>query len=387
MANKKKITLVFGTRPEAIKMSPLVLALKTRPEFETSVLVTAQHRELLDSVLEAFGVAPDVDLNIMSPGQSLTEITCKALTGVGEALQSLKPDLVLVHGDTATTFAASLAAFYAGIAVGHVEAGLRTFNKREPFPEEIYRLLTTRLADLYFPPTAEAKDNLLRENIPSDNIFVTGNTEIDALYTLLGNKNWPGFKNSAFNRLDKEKKLVVMTAHRRENLGSPMEGICRVMSQIIEENEGVQLVWPMHPNPDVRRTARAFLGGRERVNLTEADEVDDMYHLLNICDMVVTDSGAIQEISASLHKPCVVLRNVTERPEGVATGALKLGGNTGESVYGAVTQVLRDSAVYYSMAKARNPFGDGKASERIVSGLLYHFGYSQNRPEDFKLNN
>jgi UDP-N-acetylglucosamine 2-epimerase (non-hydrolysing) len=349
------------------------------------VLVTAQHRELLDSVLDAFGVSPDADLNIMSPGQSLTEITCRALTGVGEALKSLTPDIVLVHGDTATTFAASLAAFYAGITVGHIEAGLRTYNKREPFPEEIYRLLTTRLADLYFPPTVPAKENLLKENIPEDNIFVTGNTEIDALYTLLGNKNWPGFKNGAFNRLEPDKKLIVMTSHRRENLGGPMEGICRVMSRIVKENEDIQLVWPMHPNPEVRRTAKAFLDNQERVYLTEAAEVDDMYHLIDMCHMTVTDSGAVQEISAAVKKPCVVLRNVTERPEGVASGGLKMGGNTEESVYSAVSQVLRDGEVYQNMTKAQNPFGDGNASVRIVNGLLYHFGYLKNRPEDFKL--
>ena len=383
MDKKLKILCVFGTRPEAIKMSPLVLALKENPAFKTIVLVTAQHRELLDSVLETFGISPDHDLNIMRGGQTLTEIATRALTGVGEYLEKTRPDLLLVHGDTATTFAASLAGFYARVAVGHVEAGLRTFNKYEPYPEEMNRLLTGRLADMHFAPTKTAKENLLRENIAAESIYVTGNTEIDAVLSVLSKKGEYRYKMPELNSLDKSRRLIVMTAHRTENLGRPMAEICRAIGRIIDENPDTQLVWPMHPNPKVRETAMAELSGHPRILLTNATETEDMYHLANSAFMIASDSGAIQEISAYLHKPCVVLRNVTERPEGVETGVLLLGGNSYDTVYKALNSLLTDDALYEKMAAADNPFGDGHASARIVLGILHHFGLVPNRPEDF----
>ncbi|MCL2702162.1 MAG: UDP-N-acetylglucosamine 2-epimerase (non-hydrolyzing) [Defluviitaleaceae bacterium] len=383
MDKKINIVCAFGTRPEAIKMSPLVLALRAHPAFDTKVLVTAQHRELLDSVLDTFGIVPDHDLNIMRGGQTLTEIVTKALTGAGEYLNEIRPDILLVHGDTATTFAASLAGFYAGVSVGHVEAGLRTYNKREPYPEEMNRLLTGRIADVHFAPTKSARQNLLNENTPADSIYVTGNTEIDAILSILSKEGEYRYKRDALNGLDKNGRLIVMTSHRRENLGQPMTDMCRALRRVVDENPDVTLVWPIHPNPDVRTAAYAELSGHNRIVLTDAVDTEDMYRLAGSAFMIATDSAAIQEISPILNKPCVVLRNVTERPEGVETGALMLGGNSYETVYGAVKSVLNDTGVYNRMAAAANPFGDGKASQRIVSAVLHHLGINSDRPDDF----
>jgi UDP-N-acetylglucosamine 2-epimerase (non-hydrolysing) len=276
-----------------------------------------------------------------------------------------------------------LAAFYANVSVGHVEAGLRSFNKYEPYPEEMNRLLTGRIADLHLSPTKNAKENLLNENIPASSIYVTGNTEIDAVMTLLTKQGDYRYKTDKLNNFSRKCRLIVMTAHRMENLGQPMTDICCVMRRIIDENPDTMLVWPMHPNPKVRKTAVAELGGHNRILLTDAVETEDMYRLINEATVVATDSGAIQEISPFLNKPCVVLRNVTERPEGIETGALMLGGNSYDTVYKAVNSVLNDKSVYDAMAKAANPFGDGQASQRIISAILHHFGLSKDRPEDF----
>lgn len=375
---------VFGTRPEAVKMSPLVLALKTNPVFNVKVLVTAQHREMLDSVLNNFHIMPDFDLNLMKTGQAVEDVAAKALTGVKAVLDREKPDIVLVHGDTTTTFAAALAAFYSGCAVGHVEAGLRTYNKREPFPEEINRLLTTPLADIFFAPTAESKKNLEAENIDGESAFVTGNTEIDAIKIILSREGDYRFKENILNKLDYSKRIIVMTSHRRENLGQPMEAICQAMARVVAENKDTILVWPVHPNPEVQKTAYGLLDGLDRVYLTPNLEIEDMYRLMSRCYMSATDSAAIQEISPVVHKPCVVLRNVTERPEGITTGVLILGGNGEETVYQSVSKVLSDKNIYAAMAKSHNPYGDGKASGRIADALLYAFGEREQKPEEFK---
>lgn len=377
-----KILCAFGTRPEAIKMAPLVLALRQNPAFETKVLVTAQHRELLDGVLDTFGITADWDLDIMRGGQTLTEIVTRVLSGVGEYLERHRPHMLLVHGDTATTFASALAGFYARVKVGHVEAGLRTFNKLEPYPEEMNRLLTGRIADVHFAPTATAKANLLSEGIDAGSIYVTGNTEIDAVLAILSKKGG-GYKAPDLGRMDTAGRLIVMTSHRSENLGEPMADICRAMRRILDDNPDTRLVWPMHPNPLVRRVAELELGGHERVLLTNAVDVEDMYRLIRDSFMVATDSGAIQEVAPALNKPCVVLRNVTERPEGVESGALILGGNARDGVYKAVSAIFKDKAVYEKMAAAPNPFGDGAASARIVSGIMHFLGLSAERPADF----
>ena len=381
---KIKAVCVFGTRPEAIKMAPLVNRLKARPEFETMVLVTAQHREMLDIMLSSFNITPDIDLNIMGKNQTLTDVTTKVLVGAGEVFEKERPDIVLVHGDTSTTFSAALAAFYAGITLGHVEAGLRTYNKREPFPEEINRCLTTQLADLHFAPTINSKNNLLKENIPRKNIYVTGNTEIDSILDIVGREDNYVFSENLLNSLDYGVKTIVMTAHRRENLGKPMESCFKAIKRIVNDNKDIQLVYPVHLNPKVRETAGKIFGGAERIHLLEPLAVTDMYHLINKSYMVVTDSGGIQESAPALNKPCVVLRNVTERPEGVETGVLTLAGTEEENVYSSIDRLIHDAKHYGVMAGAKNPFGDGKASDRIISSILYHFNIIANRPLDFE---
>ncbi|MCL2406788.1 MAG: UDP-N-acetylglucosamine 2-epimerase (non-hydrolyzing) [Defluviitaleaceae bacterium] len=381
---KLKVLCAFGTRPEAIKMSPLVLALKKHEDIETRVLVSAQHRELLDSVMDIFGIKPDADLDIMQSGQTLTDITTRILIGAGKHFDTYKPDIVLVHGDTSTTFATALAAFYAGIKVGHVEAGLRTFNKLEPFPEEMNRLLTGRIADVHFSPTQAARRNLIKEGIDASSVYVTGNTEIDALTNILTrNKGNYMYKREEINAFERRGRLIVMTAHRRENLGQPMEEICGAMLDIINENADTTMIWPVHPNPKVREVAHRVLGGHERILLTDAVDNEDMYNLANEAFILATESAGLQEISPYLNKPCVVLRNVTERPEGVDTGALMIGGNSYGTVYAAVDAVLNNESVYAKMAAAANPFGDGRASERIIAGILHYFKRVIERPTDF----
>jgi len=368
---KIKVMSVFGTRPEAAKMVPLHLALEKCSQIEPCVCVTAQHRELLDGVLAPFGITPQFDLNIMTAGQTLSDITNRVLNGLQKVLEESRPDLLLVHGDTTTTFAASLAAFYAQIPIGHVEAGLRSGDKYQPYPEEINRKLTTALADLHFAPTNDARANLLAENVLADKIFVTGNTAIDMMkYTVNPAHD---FICEKLNDLDFEKKIILMTAHRRENLGTPMENICRAAAKILDEFPDTFLVWPVHPNPAVSKPAHEILGGKERVLLTPPVDVRDLHNLMGRAYLVLTDSGGLQEEAPSLDKPVIVLRDVTERPEGLAAGTLVLAGTDETAIFSAASNLLTDEKKYARMASAPNPFGDGNASERIVQAILGSF--------------
>lgn len=380
--DKIKVMSVFGTRPEAIKMAPLVKALDKEPKTESIVCVTAQHREMLDQVLEDFKIVPDYDLNIMKAGQTLEDITVRALTGIGEVIREVKPDIVLVHGDTSTTFAASLASYYNQTKVGHVEAGLRTYDKYQPFPEEMNRRLTGAIADLHFSPTKMAKENLLKENIDENGIFITGNTAIDALKTTIDDSYV--FTVDELNKIDfKNKRVITITAHRRENLGEPLKNICRAFRRIADDYEDVEMVYAVHKNPAVSNTVHEILGGHERIHLLDPLDLRDMHNLMNRSYLVMTDSGGLQEEVPSMGKPVLVLRNVTERPEGIEAGTLKLAGTDENTVYGMAKQLLDDKEEYRKMAVAKNPFGDGNASERIVGAILYSFGLSDERPADY----
>ncbi len=375
---KLKIMTIFGTRPEAIKMAPLVLELKKHPEIESYVTVTAQHRQMLDQVLAAFHIRPDFDLNIMKERQTLADITSNALTKLDRLFQEIKPDLVLVHGDTTTTFAGSLAAFYHRISVGHVEAGLRTGNKYSPFPEELNRQLTGAITDFHFAPTKQAEVNLLAENKNIDSIFVTGNTAIDALKTTVREEySHPILDQTAGSR------MILLTAHRRENLGEPMENMFRAIRRITEEFEDVQVVYPVHLNPVVRQAAELHFGGSDKVHLIEPLEVIDFHNFASRAHFILTDSGGVQEEAPSLGKPVLVLRDTTERPEGIKAGTLKLAGTNEEDVYELTKQLLNDPDEYQRMSKASNPYGDGNASKRIVGEILYRFGYRPDKPLPF----
>ncbi len=375
---KIKVMSVFGTRPEAIKMAPLVLALENSPEkFESTVVITAQHREMLDQVLGIFKVKPDVDLNIMQAGQTLSDITSRVLSGLVEVIREQKPDIVLVHGDTTTSFAAALAAFYEQTAIGHVEAGLRTWNKYSPFPEEMNRQLTGVMADLHFSPTETSKENLLRENKVEETIFITGNTAIDALKTTVqDNYSHPILDGLGDNR------LILMTAHRRENLGAPMQGMFEGVRQIVEEREDVELVYPMHKNPAVREKAVAILGGHDRIHLIEPLGAIDFHNFLKKAYLVFTDSGGVQEEAPGMGVPVLVLRDTTERPEGVAAGTLKLIGTAKESLIKEALLLLDSKEVHEKMSQAANPYGDGEASRRILEAISHHFNGTK-RPADF----
>lgn len=380
--DKIKVMSVFGTRPEAIKMAPLVKVLEKEKLTESIVCVTAQHREMLDQVLSDFKIVPDYDLNIMKAGQTLEDITVRALTGIGEVIRKVRPDIVLVHGDTSTTFAASLAAYYNQTKVGHVEAGLRTYDKYQPFPEEMNRRLTGAIADLHFSPTSLAKENLLKENIDNNTIFITGNTAIDALKTTIDDGYV--FAVDELNKIDyKNKRIITITAHRRENLGEPLKNICRALKMIAENFEDVELVYAVHKNPAVSNTVHEILGGNDKIHLLDPLDLRDMHNLMNRSYMVMTDSGGLQEEVPSMGKPVLVLRNVTERPEGVEAGTLKLAGTDESTVYGMAAELLKNKEEYRKMAVAKNPFGDGNASERIVSAILYSFGKTADRPEDY----
>ena len=373
--------VVFGTRPEAIKMAPLVLELENDHHLETAVCVTAQHREMLDQVLEIFGIIPEFDLNIMQAGQTLTDITIRALTGLKEVFTQFKPDIVFVHGDTTTTFAAALAAFYEKIPVGHVEAGLRTGQKYAPYPEELNRKLTGSLADLHFAPTAGAKENLLRENVAPDSIFVTGNTVIDALnYTV--RDDW-FFEAYELQELPPDKKLVLVEVHRRENLGAPMEAICRALRRIAEKHPEIFLVFPVHKNPAVREPVYRHLKDVPTVRLIEPLTVADFHNLMRRCTLILTDSGGIQEEAPSLGCPVLVLREVTERPEAVEAGTVALLGTDEETIVRETSRLLTDRKAYVKMASAVNPYGDGKAAGRIVEAVRWYFGLQEERPGDF----
>lgn len=372
---KLKVMTVFGTRPEAIKMCPLVLEMRKHPdEIEPLVAVTAQHREMLDQVLHLFGITPDYDLNIMSAGQTLYDVTEKALRGLQKVLEEAKPDLVLVHGDTTTTFAGALAAFYAQIPVGHVEAGLRTGNKYSPFPEEMNRKLTGALADYHFAPTATSKANLLRENVPEAKITVTGNTVIDALKTTVK----PDYRfddDNLHEVLDSGKRLILMTTHRRENLGEPMRHVYKALCEVLRTHDDVEAIFPVHKNPKVRQIVSEELGHLPQVHLIEPLEYQPFANLMARVDVVLTDSGGIQEEAPALGKPVLVLRDTTERPEAVTAGTVKLIGTAYEDVLRETNLLLDNPEHYRAMAEAVNPYGDGEACARIVSRILREFGF------------
>lgn len=375
----KKIMTIFGTRPEAIKMAPLVLELKNDPELQPIVVVTAQHREMLDSVLETFDITPDYDLNIMKQGQTLSEVTSRVLGGLESVIQEAKPDMILVHGDTTTTFAGSLAAFYNEVAIGHVEAGLRTWNKYSPFPEEMNRQMTGVLADLHFSPTDQSKHNLLQENKKDESIVVTGNTAIDALSTTVTDD----YESEIIKRHE-GKRIVLLTAHRRENIGKPMENIFKAVRQIVEEHEDVVVVYPMHKNPKVREIANQILSDHDRIELIEPLEVIDFHNFAANSHLILTDSGGVQEEAPSLGKPVLVLRDTTERPEGVEAGTLKLVGVEEENIYNETKELLNDQSLYEKMSIAQNPYGDGLASKRICENIKYYFDILKEAPEPFR---
>ncbi len=364
-----KILAIFGTRPEAIKMAPLVKELRSRKGIETIVCVTAQHREMLDQVLHTFKIKPDYDLNIMKPGQSLSEVTSRILMGLEEVIKAEQPDLVLVHGDTSTAFAGALAAFYNGIKIGHVEAGLRTGNLQSPWPEEANRLLIDVLADYYFAPTENSMKNLVQENKPAERIYVTGNTAIDALQTTVVDS----YEHPDLDWMS-QGRGVLLTAHRRENLGEPMVHIFNAIKRVVDEFDDVRVVYPIHLNPKVREIADNILKDNDRIRLIEPLEVVDFHNFLNKAYLVLTDSGGIQEEAPSLGKPVLVLRDTTERPEGVEAGTLKLAGTNEKNIYTAVRELLTNEELYQSMSKASNPYGDGQASRRIADIIVEQLG-------------
>lgn len=374
----KKIMTVFGTRPEAIKMAPLVKALEKDDMLEPIVVVTAQHREMLDSVLETFEIKPKYDLNIMKSGQTLSEITSKSITQLEQVIHLEKPDMVLVHGDTMTTFAGGLAAFYNQVPVGHVEAGLRSYDKYSPFPEEMIRQLVGVITDLHFAPTKNAAKHLLNEGKKSESVVVTGNTAIDAMkYTVDED-----YKSNIIDQY-RDKKFILMTAHRRENIGKPMENIFKAVKRLVDENTDLALVYPMHKNPQVRKVAQKILGNHERIELIEPLDVLDFHNFAKQAYFILTDSGGIQEEAPSFNKPVLVLRNVTERPEGVEAGTLKVVGTNEEDVYQATKQLINDNRMYHQMSEAHNPYGDGFASERIVNHIKYYLNLITEKPSDF----
>jgi len=366
-----KTLSVFGTRPEATKMAPLMLALQECPLIDSKIAVTAQHREQLDQVLNIFGITPDYDLDIMRPRQSLADVTSRALKGIEDIIKTENPDLVLVHGDTSTTLASSLAAYYNRKALGHVEAGLRTYDKYQPFPEEINRKVASAIADLNFAPTEHAKNNLIKENISAHTIYVTGNTAIDCVRHTLR----PGyvFHEPVLNSLDFSKRVLTMTAHRRENLGRPLENICGAVRRLANDFKDIAVIYPVHLNPAVRETVFPMLSGLPNVTLTEPLDVQDLNNLMNRSYMVLTDSGGLQEEAPAMGKPVIVMRNVTERPEAVEAGTVELAGVAEDDIYNAAKRLLTDAGRYKQMASAKNPYGDGRASERIRDAILKYF--------------
>ena len=379
--NKLKVMSVFGTRPEAIKMAPLVKALQANDQIESVVCLTGQHREMLDSVMEIFHLTGDYDLHIMEKRQTLSTITTKTLLGMDEVLDTVKPDLVLVHGDTSTTFAGALAAFYHQVKVGHVEAGLRTWDKYSPFPEEMNRTLVGDIADLHFSPTKANADNLRRESIMGD-IFITGNTAIDAMrYTVKDDFTFP---TALLNKLDfKNRRIIAVTCHRRENYGKPMEDIMHAILEVVDAHPDVEVVYPVHLSPAVRDCVFPLLGGHDRIHLIDPVDVEEMHNLIARCYMVMTDSGGLQEEAPALGKPVLVMRRETERPEAIAAGTAKLAGVEKDEIVKLANELLDDPAAYAGMAKAVNPYGDGHASERIVQAILWHFGRTEQKPADF----
>jgi UDP-N-acetylglucosamine 2-epimerase (non-hydrolysing) len=363
-----KVLVIFGTRPEAIKMAPLVKELKSRESIECLVCITAQHREMLDQVLKTFHITPDYDLDIMKRGQTISDITVAALKGVEDVIREVKPDIVLVHGDTSTAFAGSLAAFYQQVSVGHVEAGLRTYNKYSPFPEEMNRQMVDCISDLFFAPTEQSKQNLLEEQKNPADIYVTGNTAIDALKTTITTE----YQHPMLDWC-KGSRLILLTAHRRENLGEPMRQIFRAIRRITEKTEDIKVIYPVHMNPAVRKVADDVLLGCNKVKLIDPLEALDFHNFMNAAYIILTDSGGIQEEAPSLGKPVLVLRDTTERPEGIAAGTLKLVGTHEESVYQHTKELLCNPDTYHAMSRANNPFGDGNASKRIADVIIARF--------------
>lgn len=379
---KIKVMTVFGTRPEAIKMAPLVKELEKRDEIESVVCITAQHRQMLDQVMNIFNISADYDLNIMQSGQTLSDITARAMKGIEETIKESEPDIVLVHGDTTTTFAGALASFYCQTKIGHVEAGLRTYDKYSPYPEEMNRCLTTYLADLYFAPTENNANNLLRENVNGEKIYITGNTVIDAIKTTV--RDDYEFCDETLKNLDYEnKRIILVTAHRRENLGEPLKNIFSAILETVESFPDVEVVYPVHLNPLVKDTAEEILGNHPRIHLINPLDVTELHNLMNKCYMVMTDSGGLQEEAPSLGKPVLVLRNETERPEAVLAGTVKLAGVDKENIKKMAYTLLSDKSEYEKMSHAVNPYGDGLASKRTVDAILYYFGINSEKPKNF----
>lgn len=378
---KIKVMTVFGTRPEAIKMAPLVLKLKKDERFEEVTVVSAQHREMLDQVLDIFKIKPDYDFNIMQKNQTLEDITSKVMIDLSKVIKEEKPDVVLVHGDTTTSFSAGLSAFYQQTTLGHVEAGLRTWNKYSPFPEEMNRQMTDDLADLYFAPTELSKSNLIKENHKENHIFVTGNTAIDALEQTVQKD----YHHAVLDEITPGNKVILVTMHRRENQGEPMRRVFKVMRQVIDSNSDVEIIYPVHLSPKVREVANEVLGGDPRIHLIEPLDVVDFHNLAKRSYFIMTDSGGVQEEAPSLGKPVLVLRDTTERPEGVKAGTLKLVGTQVDSVRDNMLELLEDKNAYDKMANAKNPYGDGHASDRIMDAIYYYFNQDKvERPENFE---
>lgn len=381
LMKKIKVMTVFGTRPEAIKMAPLVLELQKQSQrFEAITTVSAQHREMLDQVLDIFHIKPDYDLNIMHARQTLTDITSNVLINLDKILKEAKPDIVLVHGDTTTTFAASVAAFYNQIPIGHVEAGLRTWEKYSPYPEEMNRQMTDAMTDLYFAPTTQSKANLLKENHKEDNIYITGNTAIDALKQTVDKE----YHHDILDKVSPDNKLILLTMHRRENQGEPMRRVFKVIREVVESREDVEVIYPVHLSPAVQEAAKEILGNTERIHLISPLDVVDFHNLAARSYFIMTDSGGVQEEAPSLGKPVLVLRDTTERPEGVEAGTLKLVGTESEKVKEEMEELLDNDAEYQRMAQAKNPYGDGKASERILDAIAYYFGVTDKKPIEFE---
>lgn len=374
----KKIMVIFGTRPEAIKMAPLVKKLSEDKDLEPIVVVTAQHREMLDQVLKVFEIVPDYDLNLMKKDQTLSTITSGVLIGIEDIMKEVNPDMVLVHGDTTTTFSGALAAFYQQIDIGHVEAGLRTYQKYSPYPEELNRQMTTKLADLHFAPTNLSKENLLKENIDEDSIYITGNTAVDALKTTVSDS----YVSDIIERHN-DKKVILLTSHRRENIGEPMKNIFKGVSRIVDEFDDVVIIYPMHRNSKVRELAEDYLS-HDRIELIEPLDVIDFHNFASQSYLILTDSGGVQEEAPSLGKPVLVLRDVTERPEGVEAGTLKIVGTNSDKVYEETKLLLTDLNEYEKMSIANNPYGDGLASERICDAIKHFYKINNQKPVDFK---
>ena len=379
--SKIRVMTVFGTRPEAIKMSPLVQRLKKDDRFEEVTVVTAQHREMLDQVLNIFKIKPEYDFNIMKKNQTLESVTAKVLIDMTKVLKEVKPDIVLVHGDTTTSFAAGLASFYLQCPLGHVEAGLRTWNKYSPFPEEMNRQMTDDLTDLYFAPTAVSKQNLIKENHNSDNIFITGNTAIDALEETVQ----ADYHHEVLDLIKPGNKIILVTMHRRENQGEPMRRVFKVMKQVVDNHDDVEIIYPVHLSPSVQKVAHEILGNDPRIHLIAPLDVVDFHNLAKLSYFIMTDSGGVQEEAPALNKPVLVLRDTTERPEGVKAGTLKLVGTQVDNVRNAMLELLENKKVYDQMANAKNPYGDGHASERIMDDIAYYFAQNKGeKPADFK---